>query len=137
MIDEETLAGLRGNAALVIEKLGALRETPLGYDAESVGWVEGYIERMRQRPGQDWEPLVGVLGSYLGEAILDAAGGAWARDPELGLMIRFESGDGCFPFAKVRKQFDRGLEEGESIRGFYEVATGHVAQGRLQNRAPE
>jgi hypothetical protein len=131
--DDPRLAMIRGNAVLVVDELGPISGLqPFDYGPESVAWVDGYIERQRQRMDdpEAVSSLVSVLGSYLGEAVIKAAGGAWdvhARD-EIG--IRFENGDWCFPFSKVAKQFACGTtDSGESILSFYNVSIGFIAGG--------
>ena len=119
---------------MVIEKLGSLSNLrPFGLDAVSVAWVEGYIERVRAGldTGEATNGLVAVLGSYLGEAIIAASDGAWDFDDQNGLGIRFANGDWCFPFIKVEKQFQNGLEAGDSILSFYKAGVDHVATGQL------
>ena len=129
--DDPRLAMIRGNAALVLAELGPISGLDdFGYGPESIAWVDGYIERQRQRTDdpEAVSSLVSVLGSFLGEAVIKAAGGAWdvhARD-EIG--VRFENGDWCFPFSKVAKQFACGTEDGgESILSFYNVSVGLIA----------
>ena len=46
-------------------------------------------------------------------------------------MVRFADGSGAFPFSKVRKLFANGLEGGDSILSFYNVAIDVVAKGTL------
>ncbi len=133
--DDPRLAMIRGNAALVLDELGPISGIDFGYGPESVAWVGGYIDRQRTRLDDPnaIASLVSVLGSYLGEAVIAAAGGAWdvhARD-EIG--IKFDNGDWCFPFSKVAKQFASGTatECGESILSFYNVSIAYIAGGRL------
>jgi hypothetical protein len=62
-----------------------LRETPLGYDAESVAWLDGYIERQRVRRDLTTAAvnrMVDVLGSSLASAssIASVAAGAVTAD---------------------------------------------------------
>jgi hypothetical protein len=137
--DDPRLVMIRGNAALVVDELGPISGLdPFDYGPDSVAWVDGYIERQRQRMDdpEAVSSLVSVLGSYLGEAVIKAAGGAWdvhARD-EIG--IRFENGDWCFPFSKVAKQFACGTaDSGESILSFYNVSIGYIAGGALRDVA--
>lgn len=134
-LDDERLAQIRANAAFAVEEFRGLCGAAFGFDAPSVAWVEGYIERMRVRYGDDGVPggLVSVLGSYLGEAIIASAGGDWVEDEDGRLGVRFASGDTAYPFAKVRKQFDEGLAGAESIAGFYDVSVNFVAKGKLRD----
>jgi len=125
---------IRGNAALVLDELGPVSGLEFGYDAQSIAWVDGYIERQRERfAGTDEAArLVSVLGSYLGEAIIDAAGGAWEVHERDEIGVRFESGDWCFPFSKVAKQFAHGQDDGgDSILAFYNFSIGLIASGQL------
>ncbi|MCU0955404.1 MAG: hypothetical protein MUC37_12550 [Hyphomicrobium sp.] len=133
--DDPRLAMIRGNAALVIEELGPVSGMQgFGYGPEAVAWVDGYIERQRQRMTDAGavSSLVSVLGSYLGEAIIAAAGGRWDVHDRDEIGIRFDGGDWCFPFSKVAKQFAAGVSEGgESILSFYNVTIGFIASGGL------
>lgn len=126
---------IRGNADLVIEELGPISGVEgFGYGPESVAWVDGYIERQRQRMTDPdaVSSLVSVLGSYLGQAIVAAAGGKWDVHERDEIGIRFDNGDWCFPFSKVAKQFATGLGEGgESVLSFYNVSIGYIAGGGL------
>ena len=136
--DDPRLSGIQSNVAFALEEFGTLTEAPFGLDKPSVEWVEGYIERMRTRLGGPPAPgLVGVIGSFLGQAIIAAGDGKWAEDPAHGIGIRFANGDWCFPFAKVKKQFSDGLEGDESILGFYNVAIEYVAKGKLRDSPGE
>lgn len=127
---------IRASAAFAVEEFGKLREGGFGLDAESVAWVEGFIERQRLRlpPGEEPDGLITVIGSYLGEAIIAAAGGDWIEDDRGGLGIRFDNGDTAYPFAKVAKQFAQGQEQGESIASFYDISVDFVAKGRLSEQ---
>lgn len=116
MSDEaEDLEHIRANAALAVEQLGAASGLAhFGYDAPSVEWLDGFIERQRVREdvGPEFvEKLVSVLGSYLGECIIRSYGGRWALSDH-GWGIEFDEKNAAFPFAKVRKQFANGKEDG-------------------------
>jgi hypothetical protein len=127
---------IRANAAFAVEEFSKLREEGFGLDAASVSWVEGFIERQRVRLPEGEEPdgLVSVIGSYLGEAIIAAAGGRWVEDDNGGVGVTFDNGDTAYPFAKVAKQFEQGLEQGESIASFYKVSVDLVAKGGLHDQ---
>jgi hypothetical protein len=114
--------GIRANAELVItsmrEQLGVL----LDYDEKSVEWLDGYIERNREQFEPDeLDRIVSVLGSFLGECIRIQFGGEWV-EVEGQWAVRIGNGPGsltAFPFNKVWKHFEQGIEEGESVAGFY------------------
>jgi hypothetical protein len=133
-LHDERLAEIRANAALAIEEFRELAGRDIGFDAESVAWAEGFVERARTRYAESGVPtgLVSVIGSYLGEAIIAEAGGHWIEDDEGRLAVAFPNGDAVYPFAKVQKQFDQGVAEGESILSFYTVSATFVAIGGLR-----
>lgn len=127
-LSPELLAAIRANAEMAISELGGTSGLRgFGLNEKSVAWVEGFIERQR---GADPGALISVLGSFLGEAIIANAGGAWMQS-EQGPGVRFPNNAMCFPFAKVAKQFADGRDEGESVLGFYRVAVDQIATGRL------
>jgi len=132
-LDDERLSKIRANAALAVEQFRELSGAPFGFDAGSVSWVEGFIERMRSRVGEEGAAagVVSVIGSYLGEAIIAKTGGTWSEDDVGGLGVRFANGDTVYPFAKVTKQFEGGVEGGESILSFYTISVDCVASGKL------
>jgi hypothetical protein len=129
-------AQIRDNAAFAMREFGEASGTEFALDRESVAWVEGFIERMRLRYGEDGAPsgIVSVIGSYLGEAIIAKTGGKWQSDDK-GIGVAFASGDTAYPFAKVSKQFDQGLAAGESILSFYDICVNFVATGKLAEQS--
>ena len=129
--DDPRLAMIRANAALVLAELGPLAGAGFGYDPGSVAFVDGYIDRQRTRitDPDKVASLVSVIGSWLGEAIIAAAGGAWDVHERDEIGIRFANGDWCFPFSKVAKQFAHGHEGGDSILGFYNFSIDLIAGG--------
>jgi hypothetical protein len=128
----EQLRMIEANAALAIQELSALSQRSFGFDEESVAWVEGFIERQREEVGPEASGgLVNVLGSYLGQAIVVATGAAWDTDDGGNLGIAFANGDMAYPFTKVGKQIEQGVEGGESILSFYNVCVDHIATGQL------
>lgn len=131
-MDDEALRRIRWNGDFAIEQFAPLVDFQFGYTRQSVEWVEGFIDRQRASR-QDHGQLVSVLGSFLGEAIIVAAGGAW-DDVDGSYGIAFNAGEQrnvCFPFAKVAKQFANGPESGDGILSFYDVAVDVVAKGKL------
>lgn len=132
---EQTINEIRRLAACVIQEFRPISGIQFGYNYESVEWVEGFIERERERRGLSNdvpEGLVNALGSFLGECIVAATDGKWEwSEDQQDWGIRFKVGGMAFPFAKVWKQFAYGRERGESVTSFYRVAVEHVAMGRL------
>ena len=113
---------IRANAELVLQELRQLSGIDFGYTKESVEWLEGYIERLRNS-GQfdDVETrnrLTSVFGCFLGECVIRCYGGEW-KQHEGHWCVAFRDGDMAFPFAKVAKQFDGGGLDG--ISSFFRV----------------
>ena len=131
-LNEERLEAIRANAELVIRELGHASGRTLGFDADSVAYIEGFLERQRVEVPDTARQLVGVIGCYLGEAIIEAVPGAdWSEDEDGALMVLFANGDAAYPFHKVEKQIAEGLDAGESILSFYNVSKDYVATGKL------
>ena len=91
----------------------------LKYDAESVKFLEGFIERNKgDLDTEQAKGLINSLGSFLGQCIIENYGGQWQRDNETGIdAVIFDDKNKAFPFAKTSKQFENGLED--SIYSFY------------------
>lgn len=137
-IAHERLEIIRANADLVVRELAHASGAPFGFDADSVAYIEEFIERQRAEFPDTARGLVNVLGCYLGEAIIGAVPGAdWSEDENGALVVLFPNGDAAYPFNKVEKQIADGLEGGESILGFYDVCINYVAAGKLGEAARE
>lgn len=136
-LDDERLSRVRDNAAFAIREFSEASGVAIALDRDSVAWVDGFIDRMRLRYGNDGAPggLVSVIGSFLGEAIIARAGGEWVSDDAGGVGVRFACGDTAYPFGKVEKQFDQGSAAGESVLSFYDVCVNFVATGKLSEQA--
>jgi hypothetical protein len=115
---------IRANAELTISMLREVSPVPdFGYNAESVEWLQGYIEHARTQPefssdGSKLEHLVSNLGSYLGQCVIVCFGGEWQL-LDGGWAIAFDAANAVFPFNKVRKQFKNGIEGGDGIYGWF------------------
>jgi hypothetical protein len=138
---DERVTLIKKKAALAISNLGPLSDVAqFGLNRESVEWVEGYIERQRAQPGYDAKivsGLVNVLGSFLGECVIAATGGSWQWSEEMNAPgILFGNNTYVFPFVKVGKLFANGLEGGDSILSFYDIAVDYVATGKLNRWTP-
>jgi hypothetical protein len=106
---------IRANAEMVIQQLRPLSDIEFGYTRESVEWLEGYIERLRNsgqfESGDARSKLTSVFGSFLGECIVRCHGGTW-QQYEGVWCVAFDDDNAAFPFAKVEKQIDNGLDDG-------------------------
>jgi len=121
----EVLGHIRSNAELILKHFGPVSGVPdFGYNGPSVKWVEGYIEAQRVRtdlPPESRARLIDVIGSFLGQAIVHTYGGDWANDGS-EWAIAFDDRNAAFPFVKVQKQFDNGIED--SIYAFFTAIPG-------------
>ena len=97
------------------------KQLNLKYNAESVKFLEGFIERNKATfEKEDAKGLINSLGAFLGQCIIENYGGQWQLDNETGsVAIVFDNKNKAFPFAKLSKQFENGLED--SIYSFYTV----------------
>lgn len=129
MNDEEKI---RANARLAIEQLGPLSGLGprFGYNAESVQWVEGFIEKMRSSPdGKEiTDQLRSVLGSFLGECIVVVYEGKWKLTPN-GWAVDVGGNAVAYPFNKVHKQLQNGVAAGDSILTFFTAIAAIRKQG--------
>jgi hypothetical protein len=111
---------IRANAEMVIRQLRPLSKIDFGYNLESVQWLEGFIER--QRANENFESMkdkfTNVFGSFLGECIVRCYGGNWGEQNG-SMAVLFDGDNAAFPFNKVRKQLDNGLEDG--IGSFFDT----------------
>lgn len=96
-------------------------ELNLKYDADSVKFIEGFIERNKgDLEKEKWKGLINSLGSFLGQCIIENYGGQWQPDNETAsIAVALDDKNKAYPFAKVSKQFDNGLED--SVYSFYKI----------------
>ena len=81
------------------EKLGV----ELNLDLESVEWIDGYINRNREKLKSDAvNNLSSAFGSFLGETIIEVYCGEWSyNDGNLGIYFK-DNNSWAFPFAKTQ-----------------------------------
>lgn len=91
----------------------------LEYDEASVNFIENFIERNKQQLGKEqWEGLINSMGAFFGQCIIENYGGRWEFDEEIqSTCVAFDNKNKVYPFAKVGKQFESGLED--SISSMY------------------
>jgi len=84
-----------------------------GYNADSVSWVDGFVERQRLRSDMaepEIDQLIQNLACYVGECVRACYGGEWQRQ-DGSWVVAFDASNAVFPFNKVRKQFENGAED--------------------------
>lgn len=116
---EASLAAHALRAAETLRKV--VREQfqfPLDYDLDGVRWLDAYVEGLHQRKVAVADNQVEAVGAFLGECFVRNMGGAWDRHEGME-VVRFEDGQGVFPFNKVRKHWANGKAGGDSVLGLY------------------
>ena len=109
----------------IIEELKKLAKSlkedlNLKFNEESVEYLEGFIERTKTGLNEEQiNGLVTTIGAFLGECIIKNYGGYWDTDANGYWCVKFDEKNMVYPFSRVRKQFDHGLED--SISSFYTV----------------
>ena len=106
-----------------LENLAELvrKQLNLKYDADSIKFIEGFIERNKGNfEKEESKGLINSLGSFLGQCIIENYGGQWQLDNEAGsVAVVFDDKNKAYPFAKVSKQFENGLVD--SVYSFYTI----------------
>src|SRR5450432_1745102 len=115
----------RANALQVIERYRSSSDLGqrFAFNRESVECVERFIENERKRrqiPPDEVAKLAALFGAYLGEAVIHNYGGHW-REHSGNWGVFFDDSNAVFPFTKVLKQFENGLEGGDSILSFFDI----------------
>jgi hypothetical protein len=88
------------------------------YDSEGVKYLEGFIERTKVHiPREEWPGLINACAAFFGECIIANFGGEWIKEEDGHLAVGFNDINKVYPFSKVRKQFENGLED--SIHSLY------------------
>ncbi|WP_299123232.1 hypothetical protein [uncultured Tenacibaculum sp.] len=96
------------------------QQLKLKYDSKSIKFLEGFIERVKKNFGkEEREGLITSCGAFLGETIIKNYGGEWGKDSNGVTCVKFDNKNVAYPFAKVEKQFENGLED--SVYSFFSV----------------
>lgn len=114
---DETIALIRENAENAISIIKREEGLDISFDADSVVIVEDYIDRHRTNLSpEDRKHFAIIFGSFLGETVIAVHGGSWIEHEDQGWGIKTTGDITAFPFVKVSKLLDNGLED--SISSF-------------------
>jgi hypothetical protein len=93
----------------------------LDYDAKSMKFIEGFIERQRNNfDSEQRTGLINSIGSFVGQCIIKNYGGHWQVDQDTqAVCVALDGKNKIFPFAKTSRQFENGLED--SVYSFYTI----------------
>jgi hypothetical protein len=100
---------IRANAEMVLASARDDLGHDIGYDAEGVRWLDGFIQRRHDGGGVGDDPsgLTNTLGSFLGECIVRSYNGRW-QETEHGWAVIVDGNLAVFPFNKVHKHLVEG-----------------------------
>ena len=98
---------IREDAKLVIEVLREKEDVQLDYSAESVSWLDTYIDEHRaELDDVDKRVLQEKFGAFLGESIRRSYGGEWVKSAEDRWMIAFGEKSKTSPFDIIGEHLD-------------------------------
>lgn len=85
----------------------------LEYNAESVKFIEGYIETKKTSlDKRQVTSFINSVGAFLGQCIIEVYGGEWQYDEKNGVnCVAITDLNIAYPIGKVWKQFENGLED--------------------------
>ncbi len=93
---------LHEDARLVIEVIREKEEVELDYSADSILWLDAYIEQHRAELSEgDKTVLREKLGAFLGETIRQHYGGQWVEGSGNHWMIAFGERGQTSPFDMI------------------------------------
>ena len=97
----------REDAQLVIDVLSEKEEVLLDFSADSVSWLDTYIEQHREELDErDKSLLQEKFGAYLGESIRHNYGGRWGKTADGNWMIVFGEDYQAAPFELIAEHLD-------------------------------
>jgi len=115
---DESIRCIRLNAALVLKEMVELHGVVLSYDENSVAWLDGHINRVREKLiFKETVHLASIGGSFFGECIRRRYGGEWKLIGDKW-AVAFDSDQAVFPYTRVSRHLEG---DGESIVGLYKT----------------
>ena len=131
---------IKKNAQSLIENLGPESGVEnFGYNAESVAYLDGFIDRqgqgIRSSP-QAINNFVSLAGAFLGESVIAAYGGQW-HESASGISICIEAGAQqhlLMPFHRVHNRLVNGTEY--SLDYFFSSAIPQIVNGGTSGEPP-
>jgi hypothetical protein len=104
------------------------------YDHDLVAWIDGFIERNRERFAEkDIDRVASMLASVVGECMIAVYGGSWVFNEKQGEW-GIDLGEGlgtAFPASKIAKHLRNGSED--SVLSFFEVVGIIIQRGGIDN----
>ncbi len=107
---------LREDAELVIEVLSEKEDIQLDYTADSISWLDAYIDEHRaELDDGDKSVLREKLGAFLGESIRHNFGGRWVKGSDGNWMIVFDEEHQAAPFDIIGEHLDHSASLAQAI----------------------
>lgn len=102
-----TSSELQQDAQLVIDVLSEKEQVRLDYSADSVSWLDTYIEQHREQLDDIEKSLLQEkFGAFLGESIRHNYGGRWVRGGDGQWTIVFDEARKASPFEIIAEHLD-------------------------------
>ena len=113
----------REEAQLVVDVLREKEDVQLDFSAESVSWLDGYIDRHRAAlDAPEKRLLQEMFGAYLGESMRLTAGGKWVVEAGDRWIIAFSERDQASPFEWIAAHLDHHTALTRDFRGLQGAA---------------
>jgi len=104
------------DAELVIEVLSEKEDVQLDYSADSISWLDAYIDEHRAKLDDgDKSVLREKLGAFLGESIRHNFGGRWVKASDGSWTILFDEERQASPFDIVGEHLDHQASLSQAI----------------------
>src|SRR5690554_2770715 len=112
---------VEANAQLVLDMARDQFALALACDRDGVVWLNQYIEQQHQQGDPNLhDQLVSVLGSFLGQCVVQTHGGSWQKTDGQWAVV-FSPGHAVYPFEKVRKHLAYGQANGDAVLPFFDA----------------
>jgi len=107
--DATVLKQVHSNTRRVIEGMQEELQVTLQLDADSILWLDDYINKQRDLITKDLrDQMIEGFGCYLGDSIIEVYGGRWVLHESQGLCVQLKTDAVALPFPAVARQFAPG-----------------------------
>ena len=121
---------LHEDAQLVIEVISDKEDVRLDFSADSILWLDTYIDRHRAKLNEgDKTVLREKIGAFLGETIRRHYGGQWVKGNGNHWMIAFGEQNLTWPFDMISDHLDNQT----SLTQFFQHIPDHINRRASQN----
>ncbi len=115
------LQRIEANVQLVLATARDQFGLTLACDRDGAAWLHRYIEQQHQQGDPNLHgQLASVLGSFLGQCVIQSHGGSW-QETEGQWAVVFSPGNAVYPFEKTRKHLTHGQANGDGVLPFFDA----------------